>query len=835
MVLLNNICGLKNIQTMSPKKTILTLFFSFLAFVKTFGAGYTGTVNNFNVTRTSGCTGLAISFSSITITINSKTSAKIKFSYKYASNVAAVTRELTGKITSTTSSIVIDFGNLAATSSLCSPNAVAVNLKFYGGPFGTANISGYLEAKASGAYVGTGKSSPNNNIPYVKVESPRAVVEQFTGNSICASTTFNVRLFGDNYQPIYVLVDDQRVGTAVATDDLFSVSKGFFSNSMTALSKLFPTTILATDGATHTIKLEVNGVKTTVKTFRSYNPFSNVQLVASKNVSCYGQPITLTVNTTGANYAWSDGSTAAATYTINTPTTKKYFVTVSKSTDKVCPLKTNEVSIQAFPNFTATITADKGQACKGQPIQLKVTPNDATQYNYTWSGATGTTNSLAVTQAGSYKVTVTPKNGCAAKESNTITNLKFDEPIPTTTVSPATILCNKTSGVNLQATPIAGVGIRWNTGSTASTINVKDAGTYTATFTRGACVVSRTVSVKEEELKVSIAHKTSASSIIVCSGTAYQAYELNATSNQSNATIRWKLNNEATNAAGTNTGAKYTPTTAGNFYAIAEVAGCKSKLSNAIRVNAVPSFTVSLTPLNPAAICDGSSVTLTAKPSYTSSLIAYSWLQDTKALTPKTATLAANAEGKYTVNILQEGCKATASTQITTKISKPTITLVDNTKMIASESPDGYEWYFKELPASTNISLYKAMVPIQKNQELQAPQPGSYSVRASRNGCPKAFSNTVEVSMITAIEDTQSDTWNIYPNPTSGSITIENNSTDFMQNNLIELRNSAGILVKYWVQDEKSKEYSIEELTSGVYHLIFTQKNKRISKKIVKL
>lgn len=100
--------------------------------------------------------------------------------------------------------------------------------------------------------------------------------------------------------------------------------------------------------------------------------------------------------------------------------------------------------------------------------------------SYSWS-TTETTQSINVTSAGTYTVTVTAANGCTATEAVTITE---DITPPTAGITDDsatdTLTCNDPS---IDLTASGGGTYSWSTGATTAGITVTTPGTYTVTVT----------------------------------------------------------------------------------------------------------------------------------------------------------------------------------------------------------------------------------------------------------------------------------------------------------------------------------------------------------------
>ena len=123
----------------------------------------------------------------------------------------------------------------------------------------------------------------------------------------------------------------------------------------------------------------------------------------------------------------------------------------------------------------------------GDSVTLTADPG----YNYTWSNAQ-TTQSISVTQAGSYMVTVDDGAGCTAVAS--IFVQESPDETPSVSVVGDTEFCE---GGSVELTSSSAAGYTWTGGATTQTISVTTAGTYAVTidgtcgaFTSGAITVS---------------------------------------------------------------------------------------------------------------------------------------------------------------------------------------------------------------------------------------------------------------------------------------------------------------------------------------------------------
>lgn len=540
------------------------------------------------------------------------------------------------------------------------------------------------------------------------------------------------------------------------------------------------------------------------------------------------------------NYFWT-GPKSGNGRTLVADTPGEYAVVIGRGT-----CVSSQKKITVIGNVVPKLTSSPVDAriCNGQTATLTATPSDKNSYTYEWYGGTSGTAiinnqaepSLKVTAVGTYRLVLKPIGGGCTVFNEVKQNLLVDDNIVgKLNYSGTAVICNNNVGINLVASGTgSGIGFSWNTGAKTSTINIKTAGTYTVTMTRGKCVETQSVIAKNENLTATI---SAPANIIVCGGSNYQAYELKATSNFSAATFRWKQNNDNTNAPGATSTGSYLPTTAGDYYVIAEVVslGCTAPSpSNKVKVTVPANFAVNIAPLNPAPICDGTMVKFTATATYASNLLTYQWANTTN----KTKELSSNLDGTYTVNIAQEGCKATGSSTITTKPSKPTISVIDDVILSSSMSSDNnYEWFFKALPLSTNPNDYKAVGSGGNTQVYSVDASakfGVYMVRANRNNCGRTFSSPITMSNLVLSNEYISAELGIkvYPNPVVNSINI---SDENARSKIVELYDFNNKLIKSWESSEKNMLLHMGDISSGGYYLKIQTNDKKITKKIIKI
>ena len=142
---------------------------------------------------------------------------------------------------------------------------------------------------------------------------------------------------------------------------------------------------------------------------------------------CPGTTVTLNAGNAGATYAWSTGAT---TQTISITTAGTYAVTVTNSYG--C---TATQQVQVTPGGSITNNSTNVAFCQGQSATLNAgNPGNS----YLWStGATSQT--INVSSAGQYAVTITNTNGCSA----TLTTTVNVNPLPTAAFTPHDVCLNE--------------------------------------------------------------------------------------------------------------------------------------------------------------------------------------------------------------------------------------------------------------------------------------------------------------------------------------------------------------------------------------------------------
>ncbi|UYZ64516.1 T9SS type B sorting domain-containing protein [Hymenobacter weizhouensis] len=201
----------------------------------------------------------------------------------------------------------------------------------------------------------------------------------------------------------------------------------------------------------------------------------------------FGDPPSGTSNTaTGltATHVYSAAGTFTATLTLTVPGLAAPLVV------------TQAVTVYALP--TVSLGAPR-QLCVGQEVVLQAGAQPAGS-TYRWQdGSTAPT--FTARAAGTYTLTVTSPQGCAATGSVAVTAL----PAATVSLGRDTTLCLQSPLLLRPSAQPAGTTYRWQDGSTASTYEVLNPGTYSVTVTPpGSCSAQDDIVVRSAQCPFTI-------------------------------------------------------------------------------------------------------------------------------------------------------------------------------------------------------------------------------------------------------------------------------------------------------------------------------------------
>lgn len=142
----------------------------------------------------------------------------------------------------------------------------------------------------------------------------------------------------------------------------------------------------------------------------------------------------------------------------------------------------------AVNTCSTTVAADGPTTiCEGEDVVLTASEGAS----YLWSNG-ATTRSITVTSSGTFSVTVTDANDCAAASSDVVVTVNPLPSVPTITAGGPTTFCN---GESVTLTSSQAASYLWSNGATTQSITVTNAGMYSLTVKNGAGCSARSAAV----------------------------------------------------------------------------------------------------------------------------------------------------------------------------------------------------------------------------------------------------------------------------------------------------------------------------------------------------
>lgn len=317
-------------------------------------------------------------------------------------------------------------------------------------------------------------------------------------------------------------------------------------------------------------------------------------ILASKDNTCGGEPVILTVSNCSGGILWSNGATTLSIAV--TPTaTSTYSVTCGTGT---CAATAQKIINVGGLGMTPTITASANDVCANTPITLTATNCIGT---ITWSLTsnpsvalgTGSTFNISPIMSVSYTATCATGTGCRGFATIAV-NVTSNSIAPIVTCG-AERIC---AGDSLVFTAHNCTGtVNWSNGSVGNVMTVRPTvnTTYSATCTINGCVSPASVPVL-----ISVITQTptiTASSETVCAGG-----NVTLTASNCTGTLRW-------NTGATSVSINVSPTVQTTYSLTCTVEGCLGTASKVINIGTGQVPTLAASNNN---ICAGTSVVLTA-------------------------------------------------------------------------------------------------------------------------------------------------------------------------------------------------------------------------------
>jgi len=506
---------------------------------------------------------------------------------------------------------------------------------------------------------------------------------------------------------------------------------------------------------------------------------------------CSGSSVVLNANNGGGlSYQWKlNGSniSGATTSSYTASSAGDYTVVV---TQNGCSVTSSTVTV-TVTQVTATITPGGGSTsiCSGSSVVLNANTGGGLSYQWKLNGSNisgATTSSYTASSAGDYTVVVS-QNGCSVTSS--VVTVTVTQVTATITPGGSTSICSG-SAVVLNANTGGGLSYQWKlngsniSGATASSYIASSAGDYTVVVSQNGCsATSSAVTVTVTQVTATI---TPGGSTSICSGSSVV---LNANTG-GGLTYQWLLNAGVIVGA---TASSYTATQAGDYTVDVTSNGCRIT-SSPVTVSIISAPSVSITSPG-TTICKGSSMTLTAAPSG----LTYQWTKSGTNISGATdLSYSTTKAGNYACKVTYQCGTITSNAVILTLATSPTATITPSGAVTICSGSN------ITLQANTGNFSYQwkkgtADIAGASNSSLLVTAKGNYKVAITDNtsGCSKtsaATKVTVQACKLNSDgEDGLQQSLTIYPNPTSGDLTVSFNlSSSVDEEGIIIVKNLLG-------------------------------------------
>ena len=360
----------------------------------------------------------------------------------------------------------------------------------------------------------------------------------------------------------------------------------------------------------------------------------------------------------------------------------------------------------SFPSATVTPSGPT-TFCQGGNVTLSAPAG----LSYHWNTGANS-QSISVSQAGNYAVTVTDGNNCQA--GSTITSVTVNNlPTGTITADQGTSLCQG-EATTLNVYNVTGLGFQWSTGSTNSYITVAQTGSYDVTLTdaNGCHGAVAPINVTVHPLPSVTITAGGATSFCPGGSVLFTA--------SSGSAYSWNTGATSQSITASQQGT-YTVT-------VTDANNCSNTYFMGVTVYSLPDATI--TSNHPTTICPGSDVTLSGPGG-----MSYGWSTGSH-----NQSITVSAAGSYTLTVTDaHNCQSTSVPAVVTISNNPVagITTSGNTTFCQGQSVQltasagtSYLWSTNETTASITVNTA-----------------GNYSVTVTESGSCTAVSNPLTITV----------------------------------------------------------------------------------------
>ena len=432
---------------------------------------------------------------------------------------------------------------------------------------------------------------------------------------------------------------------------------------------------------------------------------------------------------------------------------------------------------------TPTITAGGSTTiCQGDALTL--TSSSAT--GNMWS--TGeTTQSISVSMAGGYFVTVT-QAGCSATSSTTSVTVN---PVPSAaTITPGgpTTFCD---GGSVVLTSSSATNNVWSTGETTQSITVSSGNTISLNVVQNGCSSPTSTAIVTVNPLPATPTITASGFTTICIGETIDLISSSSTGNT------WSTS-ETTQTITVSTGGNYNVTVSNGM-----CTATSADITITVNTSAPAAPTISAS--GSLTFCEGGSVTLTSSEATGNT---WSTGETTQSITVSDAD-------DYTVSIGSGNCMATSAISTVTVNANPTVTLAAFSDICNTGSS------FALTQGSPTGGAYTVNGNAATTFDPAAATVGSNTIVYSftdNNSCSGTASGTINVNDCSGIADNATNLFVVYPNPASTSILVSGDNTAEIKS--VSLYDATGRLVLGLLNPDMQKAIDLGAYSNGVYTLV---------------
>ena len=366
---------------------------------------------------------------------------------------------------------------------------------------------------------------------------------------------------------------------------------------------------------------------------------------------------------------------------------------------------------------------------------------------------------------------------------------------PSLTVNSATICNGQTA--NLIAN--GATSYSWSSGQTSGNINVSPASTtnYTIYGTSSSCTNSLTTSVV-----VNPNPTVTVNSATICSGNNASLIASGATS------YMWS-------SGPTTSSITVSPSTTTTYTVTGLNGTCTGASLATVMVNPSPTVTV-----NSATICTGSVANLIASGAST-----YSW---NTGSTASSLTVSPTSTTTYTVTGFSGSC-TNVKTAIVNVNALPTVSMAASSNTACTSATGGVPVNLTGSPAGgtfvgTSVSGSSFLPP-----SVAGTYTVNYSYTDAVTGCTNYANTNIVVNVCTGINNVSAAIYgiNVYPNPVTDFLIIENNTSETLTLNIFDV---TGKLIVNTSINKIKETIDLSQLAKGAYFVEILNTTNRVSK-----